>query len=304
MPQDLPAVSLIAPPGRRAAIIEAAAAFDRAGFPSLVVPSPFAGMALCQAVLSATKQIKVATGIQPIYARSVVDFAEHAAFLHEISGGRFTFGIGIAHAPSLVRLGVTNAGKPLADIRAFVEKYRAVEGQGSLPPVILAALRGKMVQLSAEIADGLVYANGSVKHAPAQLAQIPAAKRADENFFIGNMVPTCVSDDLNTARAVHRRTLTPYAMRPNYRNYWKECGYEAEMAAVEKALAENRQADIPSLLPDHWLDDVTLSGPSTKIRDGVAAMRAAGIKTPILVPSSAAGNQLKAIQEILDCFRN
>jgi len=31
-------------------------------------------------------------------------------------------------------------------------------------------------------------------------------------------------------------------------------------------------------------------------------MRAAGIKTPTLVPSSAAGNQLNAIQEILAAF--
>ncbi len=303
MSQDLPAVSLIAPPGRRAAIIEAAQEFDRRGFPAIVVPSPFAGMALCHSIATSTKRIKVATGIQPIYARSVVDFAEHAAFLHEISGGRFIFGIGIAHAPSLVRLGVTNAGRPLADIRDFVTRYRAVEGQGDLPPVILAALRGKMVGLSAEIAEGLVYANGSVQHAPAQLAQIPAAKRADDSFFIGNMVPTCVSDDLSAARAVHRRTLTPYAMRPNYRNYWKECGYEAEMAAVEQAIDAGRQADIPGLLPDHWLDDVTLSGPPARVRDGVARMRAAGIKTPILVPSSAAGNQLKAIAEIMDAFK-
>ena len=302
MPNDLPAISLIAPPGRRAVIIEAAQEFDRRGYPALVVPSPFAGMALCHSIAAATKQIKIATGIQPIYARTAVDFAEHAAFLHEISNGRFIFGIGIAHAPSLVRLGVSSAGRPLADIRDFVAKLRAVEGQGPLPPIILAALRGKMVGLSAEIADGFVYANGCVSFAPTQLAQIPAAKRADENFFIGNMVPTCISDDIEAAKAINRRTLTGYAMRPNYRNYWKECGYMEEMLAVEKAIAEKREADVPKYLTDRWLADTTLFGPASKVRDGVAAMRAAGIKTPILVPSSAAGNQLKAIGEILETF--
>lgn len=304
MPYTLPAISLIAPPGRRAAIIEAAQEFDRRGFPALVVPSPFAGMALCQAIAAATKQIKIATGIQPIYARTVVDFAEHACFLHEVSGGRFIFGIGIAHAPSLVRLGVSNAGRPLADIRDFVAKLRAVEGQGALPPIILAALRGKMVGLSAEIADGLIYANGCLSHAPAQLAQIPADKRTDDNFFIGNMVPTCISDDIDAAKAVNRRTLTGYAMRPNYCNYWKECGYREEMEAVEKAVAEKREADVPKYLTDKWLADTSLFGTATQVRDGVEAMRAAGIKTPTLVPSSAAGNQMKAIQEILTAFAN
>jgi alkanesulfonate monooxygenase SsuD/methylene tetrahydromethanopterin reductase-like flavin-dependent oxidoreductase (luciferase family) len=302
MPQHLPAISLIAPPGRRAAIIAAAAEFDRRGYPAIVVPSPFAGMALCQSILAATRQIKVATGIQPIYARTAVDFAEHACYLHEVSGGRFIFGIGIAHAPSLVRLGVNTAGRPLADIRDFVSRLRAVEGQGSLPPIILAALRGKMVGLAAEIADGLIYANGCVSHAPVQLAQLPAARRADPDFFIGNMVPTCISDDIEAAKAVNRRTLTGYAMRPNYRNYWKECGYRDEMEAVEKAIAEGREGDVPKYLTDRWLADTTLFGTAAKVRDGVEAMRAAGIKTPTLVPSSAAGNQMKAIQEVLAAF--
>lgn len=304
MPNELPAISLIAPPGRRAAIIEAAEEFDRRGFPALLVPSPFAGMALCHSIAAATKQIKVITGIQPIYARTVVDFAEHASFLHEISHGRFVFGIGIAHAPSLVRLGVTHAGRPIADIRDFVTKLRAVEGQGPLPPIILAALRGKMVALSAEIADGLVYANGCVSSAPTQLEKIPTDKRANKNFFIGNMVPTCISDDIEAAKAVNRRTLIGYAMRPNYRNYWKECGYTEEMQAVEKAIAEHRESDVPKYLTDRWLADTTLFGPPTKIRDGIAAMRAAGIKTPTLVPSSATGNQMKAVNEILVAFAN
>ena len=48
-------------------------------------------------------------------------------------------------------MGVT-PGKPLGDIRAFVEKFRSYEGIGALPPIVLAALRKRMVALSAEIA--------------------------------------------------------------------------------------------------------------------------------------------------------
>ena len=302
MPREMPAVSLIAPPGRRRAILDAARAFDRSGFAGIFVPSPFGGMAVCEAMAMVTDRIPIATAIAPIYARTVIDFAESAAFLHEVSGGRFRFGIGIAHAPSLVRLGVTNAGRPLADTRDFVTKLHAVPGLGPLPPIILAALRGKMVALAGEIADGLIFANGCRSQMPTALAEIPAAKRADENFLIGNMVPTCISDDVEAAKTVNRRTLTAYAMRPNYRNYWKECGYVEEMEAVEKAVAENRTDDVPKYLTDRWLADTTLFGPVAKVRDGVEALRAAGIKTPILVPSSAAGNQLKAIEEIMSAF--
>jgi len=302
MPREMPAVSLIAPPGRRRAILDAARAFDRRGFAGIFVPSPFGGMAVCEAMAMVTDRIPIATAIAPIYARTVIDFAESAAFLHEVSGGRFRFGIGIAHAPSLVRLGVTNAGRPLADTREFVTKLRAVPGLGPLPPIILAALRGKMVALAGDIADGLIFANGCRSRMPTALTAIPAAKRADDNFFIGNMVPTCISDDVEAAKAVNRRTLTAYAMRPNYRNYWKECGYVEEMEAVEKAVADNRPDDVPKYLTDRWLADTTLFGPVSKVREGVEAFRAAGIKTPVLVPSSAAGNQLKAIEEIMSAF--
>jgi hypothetical protein len=89
---------------------------------------------------------------------------------------------------------------------------------------------------------------------------------------------------------------------PNYRNYWKEAGYVEEMTAIEQAIAENRQEDIPKYLTDDWLADVSLFGPARRVRDALDAWYAAGIRTPIIVPSSAAGNQLKAFEEMFAAF--
>ena len=127
------------------------------------------------------------------------DFAQSAAVMHEVSGGRFRLGIGVAHGPSHVRMGVT-PGKPLGDIRSFVEQFRAQEGLGELPPIIIAALRRKMVALAGEIAEGVVFANASRSHMAASLAALPEAKRDDPAFFIGNMIPTCISDESRRPR--------------------------------------------------------------------------------------------------------
>ena len=127
-------------------------------------------------------------------------------------------------------------------------------------------------------------------------------KRGNPDFFVANMIPTCIADDIEAAKAVNRRTLTRYTLLPNYRNYWKEAGYIDEMTAIETAIAENREADIPSLMSDRWLADATLFGPAARVREGVAAWRDAGVTTPILVPSSAYGNQLKAVEEIFAAF--
>jgi alkanesulfonate monooxygenase SsuD/methylene tetrahydromethanopterin reductase-like flavin-dependent oxidoreductase (luciferase family) len=301
MPDPKPALSLVAVPGRRKVTLDVAREAERRGFTGLYVPSIFGNMAQCTALALATEHIPLATAIAPIYARTVEDFAHSAAYIHEISGGRFRFGIGVAHAPSHIRMGVT-PGKPLGDIRAFVAKFRSYEGIGALPPIVLAALRKRMVALSAEIADGLIFANASRSHMAESLSAVPATKRADPDFLVANMIPTCIADDIEAAKAVNRRTLTRYTTLPNYRNYWKEAGYVEEMAAIEAALAAGRQSDIPSLMSDRWLADATLFGPPAAVRDGVAAWREAGVTTPILVPSSASGNQLKAVEEIFAAF--
>jgi len=237
------------------------------------------------------------TSIAPIYARTVGDFAQSAAFLNEVSGGRFRFGIGVSHAPAHARMGVT-PGKPLSDIRTFVEKLYAHDAGGALPPVYLATLRKGMIALAGEIAQGMVFANAARSHMGQSLAALPASKRADAGFFIGNMIPTCISDDIEAAKAVNRRTLSHYALLQNYRNYWKEAGYVEEMEAIERAVADRRMDDVPKYLSDAWLADCTLFGPVARVREGLEAWCASGVRSPIVVPSSTAGNQIKAFEEL------
>jgi alkanesulfonate monooxygenase SsuD/methylene tetrahydromethanopterin reductase-like flavin-dependent oxidoreductase (luciferase family) len=305
MTDPLPALSLVAVPGRRRATLDVAQEAERRGFSGIYVPSIFGNMAQCTALALATERIPFATAIAPIYARTVEDFAHSAAYIHEVSGGRFHFGIGVAHAPSHIRMGVT-PGKPLGDIRAFVAKYRAYEraheNGGGLPPIVLATLRRRMIALAGEIADGMVFANGSRSHMADSLAALPPEKRADPAFFIGNRIRTCISDDSGEARAVLRRAMTHYALLPYYRNYWKEAGYREEMEGIERAIAEGSEADIPRYLTDRLLADVTLSGTAAQVRDGVEAWRDAGIRTSVLVPLSADGDQITALREVFTAF--
>ena len=298
---SLPAISLVPVPSRRRQTVTLAQEIERRGFAGVFTPSMFGAMPLSGALAWATERFLFGPAIAPIYARTALDLAQSAAFLHEISGGRFRLGLGVAHAPSHQRMGVA-AGKPLADIREYVGRLRAMEGIGPLPPIVLAALRRGMVALAGEIAEGVVFANTARDHMPDSLAALAPARRDDPGFFIGAMIPTCIADDLDAARAVNRRTLTRYASLPNYRNYWKEAGFAAEMEAVEQAVAERREADVPACLTDRWLDQVSLAGPAARVRDGVVAWVAAGVRTPILVPSSVAGGQFQAVEEIFAAF--
>jgi alkanesulfonate monooxygenase SsuD/methylene tetrahydromethanopterin reductase-like flavin-dependent oxidoreductase (luciferase family) len=294
MPDPMPAISLVAVPGRRAATVELAQEIERRGFAGIYVPSMFGNLALCHALSWNTQHIPFGTAIAPIYASTIGEFAQSAAFLHETSGGRFRFGIGVSHHPAHVRMGVT-PGKPLADTRDFITRLRDQQGLG-------AALRAKMVALAGELGQGVVFANTALAHMRNALDALGPARRDDANFLIAAMIPMCISDDIAAALAVNRRTLTSYAFLPNYRNYWKEAGYMEEMLAIEQAIATDRTGEVPALLTDRFLADTTLFGTATKVRDRLGAWRDAGVSTPIVVPSSAAGNQMKAIDEAMAAF--
>ena len=301
MPATLPALNLIAAPGQRRATLEIAREIERRGFAGISVSSSFANMSQCLGLAFATERIPFATAIAPIYAQSVDEFAQNAAYLHEVSRGRFQFGIGIAHAPAYARFEV-KPGTPLGDTRAFVEKFKAHTEYGPLPPVILATLRKRMIALSAEIGDGLIFANASRAHMPDSLSVLPPGKRRDANFFIGNRIRTCISTDVEEAKATLRRSMASYWLMPNYRNYWKEAGYAEEMATAETVIAEGRAADMPKYLTDRWLADCTLYGPPSQVREGVEAWREAGVTTPVVVPISPDGNQNKAIEAVFRAF--
>jgi alkanesulfonate monooxygenase SsuD/methylene tetrahydromethanopterin reductase-like flavin-dependent oxidoreductase (luciferase family) len=297
----MPALSLAAAPGRRRATIELAQEIERRGFSGIYCASFGDGIGLCLSLAHETKTIRFGTAIAIIYARHAIEMGQSAAYIHEVSGGRFVLGLGVSHGPTYARLGV-QAGKPLSDMRSYVERMRAGVPQfGELPPVVLATLRQKMVDLAVEIGDGAVWANASRSHMDASLSHVPAAKLAGD-FFVGDMIPTCVDDDREAAAAVMKKQLTGYLMLPNYRNYWKEAGYVEEMETVERALAAGERDRLPGLMTDQWLSDCTLFGTVAEVRNGLEAWYAAGMKTPILVPSSTRGGQFKAFEEVMAAF--
>jgi alkanesulfonate monooxygenase SsuD/methylene tetrahydromethanopterin reductase-like flavin-dependent oxidoreductase (luciferase family) len=316
-----PAISLAAIAGRRYATLEAAQEIERQGFSGIYCPSFGDGVGLCEALALTTKEIPFGTSIANIYMRHPSDYAQTVTLIHELSRGRFRFGIGVSHAVMNARLGV-RTGKPTDDIRNFVDELRqGAQRWGDLPPIVCATLGKRMVQLAAEIADGVVWANAARSHMQTSLSFLAGAVRstladaapstpgdavrstAARNGFVGNMIPTCISDDRAAAAAVNRKTLTMYVMLPHYQRYWIEAGYEDEMRAIQRAIAAKEYDKIPSLMSDKWLADCTLFGSVAEVREGVEAWYAAGVSTPILVASSAGGGQMQALQELMAAFK-
>ncbi len=300
MTDRMPALSLTAVPGRRAQMVELATEIERRGFSGIYCPSLGDAMGLCLSIAHTTSRIEFGTSIQPIYLQHPAALATSASYVHEIAQGRFRLGVGVTHGPVVRRLGV-ETGKPLSDMREYVATMRAAaENMGGSPPLVLATLRDKMVDLAVEISSGAVWANASRSRMTHSLALVPDQRRDD--FWIGNMIPTVIDDDIDAARARNRTTLQRYVALPNYRNYWIEAGYEAEMTAVIAGLEARDSDAVQAAMSDRWLDDCTLSGPAGRVREGIEAWFDVGVTTPIVVPSSTSGGQAEAFAEIFAAF--
>src|SRR3989442_12707259 len=116
----LPAGALAAVPGRRRATLDLARELEAKRFAGAYCASLGDALGLCEALALSTSRIPFGTAIANLYTRHVTEYAQAAALIHELSGGRFRFGVGVSHAAMNDRLGV-RPGRPLADMRAFVE---------------------------------------------------------------------------------------------------------------------------------------------------------------------------------------
>src|ERR1051326_6519906 len=123
MSDALPALSLVAVPGRRQLTLDVAREAERRGFSGIYVPSMFGNMAQSTALALATERVIFGTATAPIYDRTVEDFAQSSAFILWVSGGRFRFRMGFEHAPSHRRIGPVPA-RPLGHIHHFVAGLR------------------------------------------------------------------------------------------------------------------------------------------------------------------------------------
>ena len=298
-----PAVSMVAPAKKRDAILELASRAEELKFAGIACPSLGATIGLCVSLAHSTNEIKFWTSIQPIYYSHAIEMANTAAHIHEVSNGRFALGLGVSHGPVIDRLGATTA-TPLADIKNYLATMKAQERfSGDLPPIYLAALRNKMMQLASEISNGAIWANASRKSIASQIALLPDSKRS--NMFLANMIPTVISDDVEAARAIHRKTLVGYVTLPNYRNYWRACGYGEQIDAFEKILSESakesRNTEIISAMDNEWLDDCTISGDVDTVRERLYSWSQIGV-LPIAVMSSTSGGQAQAISQLFDAY--
>jgi probable F420-dependent oxidoreductase len=209
-----------------------AAAFARQvegwGYSALWVPEaigrdPFA---LLGFLAASTSRLVLATGIANVYARDPIAMRAAQLTLAELSGGRFLLGLGVSHAPMVQGLRGHAYGKPVATMRAYLEAMEKAPWAGpkppEAPPIVLAALRPRMLALSAERAQGAHPYNVTPEHtARARKILGPGAWLCPEQMVL-------FERNASEARRIARQNLAIYLGLPNYQENLRWLGFGDE----------------------------------------------------------------------------
>jgi F420-dependent oxidoreductase-like protein len=275
-----------------------AKAAERLGYESVWVtqlPNARDAALVIAAYANATQRVGFGTGILPIYTRHPTAMVQMAASLDELSGGRFTLGIGVSHKVTVESMWGMRLDSPVDAMREYLDIVRTSLRDGGCSidgkhfsahwaysgprraemPIMISALNPRMLDLAGEKADGIVLwmcSPGYIRDqvVPAVTAGRQKAGKSLDGFEIVAAIPVCLTTDRAAGQAVFRQTVERYANLPYYRKMMDASGFASELAAGEVSEA--------------MLDELSGIGGEEQVREVIRRYREAGVTLPCAGP--------------------
>ncbi len=230
------------------------------------------------ALAQETSRLTLGVGIAATHARDAVAAHSGARTVAELSGGRFVMGLGVSHRSSAGRRG-HGYGPPLPAMTAYLDAYDEAPWTGPAvdePPLVVAALGDRMLDLAATRADGafpFLVTRDRVAHARRVLdTAAAAAGRADRPVLVVSQKAILGSG--SAVQETARATVARYLAQPAYRNNLIRGGFS--------------EADI-DVVADHVVQALVATGGPEDLRARVATMHDAGADHVAVIPFSVEG---------------
>jgi probable F420-dependent oxidoreductase len=222
--------------------------------PEAVGRDPFASIGFLAAH---TRKLILATGIANIYARDPMTMNAIHRTLADLSEGRLILGLGVSHGHLVAKVRGHEYGKPVTTMRSYLEKMASALFMARQPaepaPIVLAALRPRMLELAAEKTRG------------AHPYFVPPEHTARAREILGKGPWLCPEQmvlretDPSKARGVARKAMAIYLGLPNYQNALKWLGFEdadfsdgGSNRVVDAIVAWGDEDAIRARIQAHW----------------------------------------------------
>lgn len=246
-------------------------------------------------VLSAawTERARLGTGIVGVFQRGPALLAQQAAALADASEGRFVLGIGSSSDRIVEGWNGIPFERPLSKVRETLDfldvalqgertesGFKLEQKPAHRVPIVLAALRGKMLDLAVERTDGAFTNFLPLAGLPKVTAQLEGAPEGFEllcRFF-------CIPGEREQVEPLARFMFSSYITVPVYANFYRWLGYGEQIEPMVQAWEAGDRQAAAATAPWELIEDMFIFGTPEEMKDRLAAFVAGGITLPILTP--------------------
>jgi probable F420-dependent oxidoreductase len=240
-----------------------------------------------------TERVRLGTGVVGVFTRGPALLAQQAAALADASGGRFALGIGASSDRIVEGWNRMPLERPLSKMSETIDFLREVFAGGRADggfkleqppaqpvPIVVAALRGKMLRLAAEKGDG-AFTNflplGALPKVTEALDGAPEGFELLCRFF-------CVPGRREEVEPLARWMLASYATVPYYEAFFRWLGYGERIDEMVAAWKRKERDAATAAAPWELIDDIFIFGEPTEMKEQLGRFVEGGITLPILTP--------------------
>ena len=270
-------------------------------------------LTLAAALASHIRGMRVGCAVTPVYTRAPSVLAATANVLGQVYPGRFIMGLGSSSETIMTRFNGIPLEKPLTRVKETATIVRhmlagertdfqlsTLSSQGyrqapldNPPPIYLAALRPKMIEMAAEHGDGVIFNLWPNAALPRMIEHVKiGAERAGKDWRdveVVNRKMIFVTDDKQDGYARFRANFAPYYANPVYNNFLAWAGYEDAAHEIAEGWANRDRARTTGAFSEELINEIAAIGTVEEVQQRVRDDADRGIHTTIVAPLGSPG---------------
>ncbi|KFM20002.1 510-methylenetetrahydromethanopterin reductase protein [Marine Group I thaumarchaeote SCGC AAA799-P11] len=256
---------------------------------------------MLSAVSGRTSAQKIGSSIINIYSRSPAAIAMGAVTIDTISNGRVILGLGTSSLPIVETFHGYKFEKPLQRMKEYVEIIKLITSGKPINysgnffnlknfkllikplresiPIYIAAINQKMVELTWEIGDGIIFYLRPKNEMKETIQKMQTKRKID----VTCQIITCVSENPDEAVERAKKTLAFYiSVGRIYREFLARNGFEKETTNIFEEFKKSGFTSNHELVSDSMLKELTICGAPEDCKKQLDAFVHTGIDLPII----------------------
>jgi probable F420-dependent oxidoreductase len=240
-----------------------------------------------------TGEVRLGTGVVGVMQRGRALLAQEAAAVADASGGRFALGIGASSDRIIEGWNAMPFEKPLSKMSETIDFLRtALSGERAdggfklerapeeKVPIIVAALRGKMLSLAVEKGDGAFTNFLPLAALPKVAGQLEGAPDGFEllcRFF-------CIPGEREQVEPLARFMFSSYITVPVYEAFYRWLGYGEKIDEMVEAWNAKDRQKAAEAAPWDLIEEMFIFGSPEQMKERLGAFVEGGITLPVITP--------------------